>query len=115
MGKESHSLILFEGHDSCRGIYNSQAAAVGDRFDHRSGADLKLISSLDVTSDEQAALRSALPSYGPFDNSAQSQLHMAKKLLTTDLNAASPDGSAIAADAAVVARAKAQTRRFAIF
>ncbi len=52
------------------GIYNSHAAEVANRFDHRSGANLELISSLDVTSDERTQLRCALSSCGPSVNTA---------------------------------------------
>lgn len=92
------------------GVCNSQAADFGHRFGQRSGADLKLISSLNLTTDEQAALKSALSSNGPALKTAWQQVHAAKKQLRTDLNATSPDGATLAADAAAVATAKAQLK-----
>ncbi len=92
-------------------ICNSQAADFCHKFGHRSGADLKLISSLDdLTADEQAALKAALSSNGPAMKTVWQQLHAAKKQLTTDLNATSPDGATLAADATAVATAKAQLK-----
>jgi|GEM_PF-1993265 len=92
------------------GVCNSQAADFDRGFGHRFGADLKLVSSLNLSADEQAALKIALSSYGPAVRVARQQLHAATKQLRTDLNAASPDGATLAADASAVSAAKAQLK-----
>lgn len=89
------------------GVSNSEAA----RFGHRSGADMKIIASLGLSSDEQTALKSALSTNGPAVKTAMQNFHAAKKKLNTDLKATPPvGGSQLAADAAVVADAKAQLK-----
>ena len=88
------------------GVSKSEAA----RFGHRSGDDLKLISSLELNAQEQASLKSALSTYGPAVKTAWQNLRAKKKQLDTDLEATTPDGSQLAADAAAVANAKAQLK-----
>jgi len=88
------------------GVSNSEAA----RFGHRSGADLKLISSLDLDATEQGSLKSAMSTYGPAVKTAMQNFRTAKKQLNTDLKATTPDGSQLAADTATLASAKAQLK-----
>lgn len=88
------------------GVSKSDAA----RFGHRSGDDLKLISSLELNAQEQASLKSALSTYGPAVKTAWQNLRAKKKQLDTDLEKTTPDGSQLAADAAAVANAKAQLK-----
>jgi len=88
------------------GVSNSDAA----RFGHRSGADMKIIASLGLSSDEQTALTSALSTYGPAVKTAMQALRAAKKQLDTDLKAITPDGSQLAADATAVASTKTQLK-----
>lgn len=88
------------------GVSNSEAA----RFGHRSGADMKIIASLGLSSDEQTALTTALSTYGPAVKTAMQAFHAAKKRLHTDLQATPPAGDQLAVDAAAVAGAKAQLK-----
>jgi len=86
----------------------SRAEAAG--FGHRSGEALSLISSLDLSPDEQTALKSALSSYGPAVKAAWQQLRAARKQLKTDMGTTPPDASQIAADSTALATAKAQLK-----
>ncbi len=88
------------------GVSNSEAA----HFGHRSGADLKLMSSLALDDTEQTALKTAVSTYGPAVKTAMQNFHAAKKQLNMDLKATTPDGSKLSADAATVAGAKAQLK-----
>jgi hypothetical protein len=88
------------------GVSKSDAA----RFGHKSGDTLKLISSLGLDANEQAALKSALSTYRPAVKTAWQNLHAQKKQLNMDLDATTPDGSKLGADAAAVANAKAQLK-----
>jgi hypothetical protein len=88
------------------GVSNSEAAHYG----HRSGADLKLMSALALDDTEQAALKTAVSTYGPAVKTAMLNFHAAKKQLNTDLKATTPDGSLLATDAAAITRAKAQLK-----
>jgi len=88
------------------GVSKSEAASFG----HRSGDDLKLISSLELNAQEQASLQAALSTYGPAVKSAFQNLRAKKKQLETDLEATTPDGNLLAADASAVASAKAQLK-----
>jgi hypothetical protein len=90
------------------GICNAYAA--GDGHGHRFGADMTLISSLGLSSDEQTALMNALSTYGPALKTAMQTFHAAKKQLKTDLDATQPDGSRLAADATALANAKTQLK-----
>jgi len=86
------------------GISNVNAA--GFEHDHRFGADVKLIAALGLNSQEQAALTSALTTYGPAVKTAMRASHAANKQLKTDLKATPPVGSQLVADAAALAQAK---------
>ena len=89
------------------GVSKSDAA----RFGHRSGADMKLIASLGLSSDEQTALTTAVSTYGPAVKTAMQAFHAAKKQLHTDLQATPPPaGDQLAADATAVAGAKANLK-----
>jgi len=94
------------------GICNAYAAR--DGHGHRFGADMELISSLGLSSDEQAALQTglmnALSQYGPAVKTAMQAFHAAKKQLNTDLQAAAPNGDQLAADAQALANAKQQLK-----
>ena len=92
------------------GVFNSQAADFGGCFGHKPSADLKFISSVDLTVDEQAALKSVMASYAPALMEALHQVRAAKKKLRDDLHATSPDGTTLAADATAVATAKVQLK-----
>ena len=87
-------------------VSNSEAAHFGDR----SGGAIKLMSSLDLDAKELGSLKSALSTYGPAVKTAWQNLHAKKKQLDTDIDATTPDGSQLAADAAAVANAKAQLK-----
>ncbi|HET6515701.1 MAG TPA: hypothetical protein VFG09_11125 [Thermodesulfovibrionales bacterium] len=56
-------------------ICSSEAAGFG----HRSGSAVNLVSSLDLSAQEQAALKSALATYGPAVKTAWRQLRAAKE------------------------------------
>jgi Spy/CpxP family protein refolding chaperone len=90
------------------GICNLYAA--GEGHGHRFGADMMIVSSLGLTQDEQTALMSALSTYGPALKTAMQTFHAARKQLNTDLQATSPDGSQLAADAQALANAKQQLK-----
>jgi hypothetical protein len=90
------------------GVYTSEAAGFG--HGHRSGADMKIIASLGLSSDEQTALTAALSKYGPAVKTAMQAFHAAKKQMNTDLKATAPAGSQLAADAVTIANAKAQLK-----
>jgi hypothetical protein len=87
-------------------VCSSEAAGFG----HRSGGALNLISSLDLSSQEQAALTSALSANGPAVKTAWQQLHAAKKQMKTDTGTTPPDGSKLAADATALTAAKVQLK-----
>ena len=88
------------------GVSNSEAA----RYGHKSGAPLKLMSSLALDVTEQAALKTAMSTYGPAVKTAMQNFRAAEKQLNTDLEATTPDGSLLATDAAAVTSAKAQLK-----
>jgi hypothetical protein len=88
------------------GVSNSEAA----RYGHRSGAALQLMSSLALDDTEQAALKTAVSTYGPAVKTAMLNFRAAKKQLNTDLKTTTPDGSLLATDAATVTGAKAQLK-----
>jgi len=88
------------------GVCSSEAAGFG----HRSDGALKLISSLDLSPQEQAALKSALSTYGPAVKTAWQQLRAAREQMKTDMEATSADGSQVAADGSALAAAKAQLK-----
>ena len=88
------------------GICSSEAAGFG----HRSDGALKLMSSLDLSAQEQEALKSALSTYGPAVKTAWQQLRAAKEQMKTDTEATSPDGSQVATDSTALASAKAQLK-----
>jgi hypothetical protein len=90
------------------GICNAYAA--GDGHGHRFGADMTLISSLGLSSDEQTALMNALSTYGPALKTAMQTFHAARKQLNTDLQAAAPDGNQLVADAQALSAAKTQLK-----
>jgi hypothetical protein len=86
------------------GICSAEAAGFG----HRSDGALNLISSLDLSAQEQEALKTALSTYGPAVKTAWQQLRAVRKQMKTDTGTASPDGSQVAADGTALAAAKAQ-------
>ena len=88
------------------GICSSEAAGFG----HRSDGALKLMSSLDLSAQEQVALKSALSTYGPAVKTAWQQLRAAKEQMKTDTEATSPDSSQVVADGTALATAKAQLK-----
>jgi capsule polysaccharide export protein KpsE/RkpR len=88
------------------GFSNSEAA----RYGHRPDGALKLMSSLDLDATEQAALKSALSTYGPAVKTAMQNFRAVKKQLYKDLKATTPDGSQLATDAAAVDSVKAQLK-----
>ena len=90
------------------GICNAHAAGSG--HGHRFGADMNLISSLGLSSDEEAALMKALSTYGPTLKTAMQAFHDAKKQLNTDIQATPPDGNQLVTDAATLSAAKAQLK-----
>ena len=89
-------------------VSNVNAAGFGDG--HRFGADVKLITALGLSSQEQAALTSAVTTYGPAVKTAMQTFHAAKKQLKTDLAATTPVGSQLVADATALANAKTQLK-----
>jgi predicted Zn-dependent protease len=90
------------------GVCTSEAAGFG--HGHRSGADMKIIASLGLSSDEQTALTAALSNYGPAVKTAMQAFHAAKKQMNMDLKATTPDGSRLADDATKLATAKGQLK-----
>jgi len=90
------------------GVCNSEAAGYG----HRSGAAVKLISSLNppLSTDQQDQLKSILSTYGPTLKTLRQQLHTAKKQLNTDVMATPPVDATILADAAAVAKIGTQLK-----
>jgi len=93
------------------GVYKADAADFG--HGHRSFADMKIIASLGLTSDEQTALIAALTSNGPAVRTAMQAWHAARKQLYADLQVTPPVGATLVADATALATAKAalQTAR----
>jgi len=89
-----------------RGVRSSEAAG----FCHRSDGALKLMSSLDLSQQEQEALKSALSTYGPAVKTAWQQLRAAKRQMKTDTGTTSPDGAQVVADGTALAAAKAQLK-----
>lgn len=87
-----------------------KADAAGFGHGHRSGADMKIIASLGLSSDEQTALTAALLTNGPSVKAAMQAFHAARKRLHTDLQATPPVGSDLAADATALATAKGQLK-----
>jgi len=77
------------------GVVNANAAGFDDG--HRFGADIKLTETLGLSSVEQMALTNALATYGPAVKTAMQSFQAARVQLRTDLNAASPVGSQLAA------------------
>jgi multidrug efflux pump subunit AcrA (membrane-fusion protein) len=90
------------------GVCKADAAGFG--HGHRPGADMKIIASLGLSSDEQTALTNALSTYGPAVKTAMQAFHAAKKQLKTDLDATPPVGSQLVADATALANAKTQLK-----
>jgi hypothetical protein len=90
------------------GVVNANAAGFDDG--HRFGADIKLTETLGLSSVEQMALTNALATYGPAVKTAMQSFQAARVQLRTDLNAASPVGSQLAADDTALASAKAQLK-----
>lgn len=88
------------------GVRSAEAAGFG----HRSDGALKLMSSLDLSEQEQEALKSALSTYGPAVKTAWQQLRAAKEQMKTDTEATSPDSSQVATDGTALAAAKAQLK-----
>ena len=88
------------------GVRSSEAAGFG----HRSDGALKLMSSLDLSQQEQEALKSALSTYGPAVKTAWQQLRAAKRQMKTDTVTTSPDGAQVVADGTALAAAKAQLK-----
>jgi len=84
----------------------SNANAAGFERDHRFGVDVKLISALGLSSQEQANLTTALSTYGPAVKTAMQAFHAAKKQLKMDLEATPPVGSQLTADTTALANAK---------
>ncbi len=72
------------------------------------GNAFALISSLDLTAQEQTALTSALSTYGPAVKTARQQFQTLMKQMKTDLYATPPIGSTLASDATALAAAKDQ-------
>jgi len=93
------------------GVYKADAADFG--HGHRSYADMKIIASLGLSSEEQTALTTALLTYGPAIRTAMQAWHAARKQMYADLQITPPVGAALAADATALATAKAalQTAR----
>ena len=96
-------------------------AGISDAFDarfdhgHRFGADMTLISSLNLSAEENANLVSALSTDRPDSpaasvKTAMQAFHAAKKKLNADLQAAAPDGNQLAADAQALSAAKTQLK-----
>ena len=88
------------------GVYKADAA--GFWHGHRSGADVSLISTLDLSAQEQAALKSALVTYGSAVKTAWQQLRTAKEQAKTGTGTTSQDGTALAAAKAQLEAARAQ-------
>jgi len=88
------------------GVRSAEAAGFG----HRSDGALKLMSSLELSTQEQEALKSALSTYGPAVKTAWQQLRAAKQQMKTDTGTTSPDGSQVVADSTALAAAKAQLK-----
>ena len=88
------------------GICRSEAAGFG----HRSDAGLKMMSSLDLSADEQGKLQLALSTYGPAVKTAWQQLRAARQQMKMDTGTTSPDGSQVVADGTALAAAKAQLK-----
>lgn len=86
------------------GICSAEVAGFG----HRSDGALNLISSLDLSAQEQGALKAALSTYGPAVKTAWQGLRAARKQMKTDTGTASPDGSQVADGGTALAAAKAQ-------
>jgi hypothetical protein len=100
------SVFLLLAFVFAAGVEKSDASLFG----HRSGKDLKLISSLELSAQEQASLKSALVTYGPAVKSAWQNFRVAKKQLDADLKATTPVGPQLAADAVAVQEAKSQLK-----
>ncbi len=90
------------------GVCKADAAGFGS--DHRFHTDMKIIASLGLSSDEQAALTAALATNGPAVKTAWQNFRAAKKQLKTDLEATPPAGSQLVADAAALVAAKSQLK-----
>jgi Heavy-metal resistance len=89
------------------GVWSAEA----DGFGHRSdAAALEMMSSLGLSEAEQAALTSALSTYGPAVKTAWQQLRAAREQMKTDTETTSPDGSQVATDGTALASAKAQLK-----
>ena len=88
------------------GVCSAETAGFG----HRSGEYLKMISSLDLSVQEQAALKTAVSTYGPAVKTAWQQLRAARRQMKTDIGATSPDGSQLSADATALNTAKTQLK-----
>jgi hypothetical protein len=100
------SVFLLLAFVFAAGVEKSDASLFG----HRSGKDLKLISSLELSAQEQASLKSALVTYGPAVKAAWQNFRAAKKQLDADLKATTPAGSQLAADAVALQEAKSQLK-----
>ena len=101
-------LSLLLGVIVAGGVCKADAAGFG--HGHKSGADMKIIASLGLSSEEETALTTALSTNGPAAKTAMQAFHAAKKQLKMDIQATPPVGSQLAADAAALATAKAQLK-----
>ncbi len=90
------------------GVCSSEAAGYG----HRSGAGIKLITSLNppLSAEQQERLQSVLSTYGPTFRTLRQQLRAEMRQMNGDIMATPQVESAILADAAAVAKVKTQLK-----
>jgi len=88
----------------------SRTEAAGFGRGHERMADMKIMASLGLNSEQQSALTKALSTYGPAVKTARQAFMTAMKKLRNDLQATPPDGPTLAADATALAAAKSQLK-----
>jgi Heavy-metal resistance len=89
------------------GVCSAEAAGFGYRSNE---AALEMMSSPGLSDAEQAALTSALSTYGPAVKTAWQKLRAAREQMKADTETTSPDGSQVATDGTALASAKAQLK-----